>query len=131
MDCICSFQQLSVISGGEGSNYSLLESLNSNLSFKCRSIGSKRLVLAGRSEKLKKLVTCCRNEVVSYLGCHMLPRSSGFSFTCGIESSSGVVKTCCQGEDSVVFINGNGNGRRVDYGASANGEGLTDGVDDS
>ncbi|XP_074326182.1 K(+) efflux antiporter 1, chloroplastic-like isoform X2 [Apium graveolens] len=131
MDCTCSFQQLSVICGGEGTSYSLLESLNLRSSFKCKLIGNKRLVLGGRSGKLKKLNFCSRSEVVSSLDCHKLPWSLGFSINYGSKTSKGVVKTCCQGEDSIAFIDGNGNGRRVDYGESANVGSPADEVDDS
>ncbi|KAK1377004.1 K(+) efflux antiporter 2, chloroplastic-like [Heracleum sosnowskyi] len=131
MDCTCSFQQPSVICGSEGTSYSLLESVTSRSSFKCKFIGNKRLVLRGRSEKLKKLNFCSRSEVVSYLDCHKLPGNLGVSFGYGIKTSKGVVKTRCQGEDSVAFIDGNGNGQRVDYGESADGGSPTDEVDES
>lgn len=131
MDCTCSFQQPSVICGSEGTSYSLLESVNLRSSFKSIFVGNKRVALRGRSEKLKKLNFCSRSEVVSYLDCHNLPRSLGFSFGYGIKTSKGVVKTRCQGEDSVAFIDGNGNGRSVDYGESANEGSPTDEVDDS
>ncbi|KAL8114201.1 hypothetical protein AgCh_021166 [Apium graveolens] len=133
MDSACSFLQPTVICGGEGTSYSLLERLNWRTGYKCKAISNDRLKWKGRSTKWKKSVSCSTSEFDSFFGCYHLRKSSGFSFGYCVEMSRGVVRPFCQGNDSVAYIdgNGNGNGGRVDYGRNTDEESLTDGVDES
>lgn len=130
MDSACSFLQPRVICGGEGTSYSLLERLNWRTGFKCKVISNERLKWKGRSTQLKKSASCSTSEFDSFLGCYHLRKSSGFSFGYCIATSRGVVRPCCQGNDSVAYIDGNGNGRTVEYGKNTDEESLTDGVDE-
>ncbi|KAL1828571.1 hypothetical protein DCAR_0207809 [Daucus carota subsp. sativus] len=131
MDSACRFLQPRVICGNEGTSYSFLESLNWRSSFDCKIIGNERLKWKGRSTKLMKLASSSRRELDSYRGCHHLRKSLGFSFGYRVEPLRGEVRPCCQGNDSVAYIEGNGNDRRVEYGKSSDEKNLTEGVDDS
>ncbi|KAK1376228.1 K(+) efflux antiporter 2, chloroplastic-like [Heracleum sosnowskyi] len=131
MDSACSFLQPRVIRGGEGTSYSFLERLNWRSGFNCKVFGNERLKWKGRSTNLKKLAYCSKSEFDSFLGCYNMRKSLGLSFGYCIETSRGVVRPCCQGNDSVAYIDGNGIGRRVEYGKNTDEESITEGVDES
>ncbi|KZV21821.1 Glutathione-regulated potassium-efflux system protein kefB [Dorcoceras hygrometricum] len=121
MDITCSISRSHVIYGVEAVGFRESEHLNLATNLKsggCNCFGDSRLLLKAHSgKKVKKNIRYCTrpssprilNEDTFWLWCH---RSLGSAFyRCGniFKTSSPVGLSHCQGNESVAYINGNGN----------------------
>ncbi|CAK9180059.1 unnamed protein product [Ilex paraguariensis] len=124
MDFAYGYRQPNVTHGCEGASYRMLDrlSLYSGFTyegFHCkRFVGNPRLLLESYpAKKLKRLTaysgsviksTVSKSELNSHLWCYNFCKSSVCKFRCTVKSSRGVVKSRCQGNDSVAYTDGNG-----------------------
>ncbi|KAG7994343.1 hypothetical protein I3843_01G053800 [Carya illinoinensis] len=138
MDFACSFQQLNVFHGCEGTSYKTLDHFDSHLQFKGRDFGCNFLCNSRIFSKLHLNKKTKRNiasnasknsNMVSTgdFGSQLWSSNLRRSFFCGFDyvfKGSRAVQSWCQSNDSLAYVNGNG--RNVEFVESSD-EGL--GVD--
>lgn len=136
MDYACSFR----IHVGEGTSNRTFGRLNLQSRFSCNFLGNPRFLLEVHpTKKLKKIVACSgdvistrkitKGELNSCLLRFDRSKNSVCNFGYLVKTSKGVVKSRCQGNDSVAYIDEDG--RDVETISSHNEESLIGGTNGS
>ncbi|XP_041009793.1 K(+) efflux antiporter 2, chloroplastic-like [Juglans microcarpa x Juglans regia] len=139
MDFACSFQQLNVFHGCEGTSYKILDHFDSHLQFKSRDSGcnflcNSRIVLKSHLNKKTKRNIASNGSQNSNIvstgdfGSQLWRSNLRLSFFCGFDyvfKGSRAVQSWCQSNDSLAYVNGNG--RNVEFMESSDESSGVDG----
>ncbi|KAF5464220.1 hypothetical protein F2P56_014312 [Juglans regia] len=139
MDFACSFQQLNVLHGCEGTSYKILDHFDSHLQFKSRYSGcnflcNSRIVLKSHLNKKTKRNIASNGSQNSNIvstgdsGSQLWSSKLRLSFFCGFDyvfKGSRAVQSWCQSNDSLAYVNGNG--RNVEFMESSDESSGVDG----